>query len=131
MSSVDQSVNVTRVKIVAAIGAACMTACVVMLLQHDLQMLSFEAIHRLSPAIIGWAVVSAGFAATMLVRDRLVPMRLRIAGSLSLFPICGMLLVVFGALGYWVLAALPAFFFIAWLATGRPKFPTWKEFNRG
>lgn len=131
MNSVDQSGNVTRVKIVAAIGAACMTACVVILVQHDLQVLSFEAIHRLSPAVIGWAVVSAGFAATTLVRDRSVPMWLRIAGSLSLLPIFGMLLVVFGALGYWILAALPAFFFIAWLATGRPKLATWKEFNCG
>ncbi len=128
MNPVNQMSNEKRAKVALAIGTACLAMCALAATVPVLRVIAFEALMHVSGMVIGFSVMSVGFAITTLAKDSSVPVWLRILGGASLIPAWAVFVLVLGLVGGWILLALPLLFFVAWFAGGRP---TWKQINRG
>jgi len=112
------------------LGIASLAVCLLMALNPVLGMICVAATNGNHGALIGTMLGFFGFMQQYWA-DRSIPGWLKILAGASSFFAALVAMVVIALLGWWFLAGVAVVFLVAWFASGRPKLPTWREFNGG
>ena len=114
----------------SVLGMGSLAVCLLIALNPALGLICVAAINGNHGALIGTML---GFFAFMQQywADRSIPGWLKILAGASSFFAALVFMVVIAFLGWWFLASIAVIFLVAWFASGRPKLPTWEEFNGG
>ncbi len=110
------------------LGMGSLAVCLLIALNPALGLICVAAINGNHGALIG-TMLGFGALIQQLGADRSMPRGLKILAGASSFFAALVFMVVIAFLGWWFLAGTAVIFLVAWFASGRPKLPTWKEFN--